>query len=368
MRAVSRGGTPGPRCERDLHPLIDDGAWHPAPEYPGNVLRGWLPQPLLVFSIEGRGTLVLPLYEGEGQVTSPAILLDGGDHEGAAWPLFVAATVEELVTLACAHYRLSIQQAVIPFDQRVGDYCGMRYFRLATWPRPLYLCGPAGNQGDTLALMALSGDSGASQQVGRVVRWQLDEAQATREEEIRGRSLDQVFGRLLLRYRRAQLAAFWVWRVGNLLIRLLASLPTIAIQLLLAALSWSAIPEGEPPLTTLALWFCAALIGLGGTLLMLQPVLLPRLRAVQMRRGRVVRRLLIALLLALECAVLAYVSTSQVPPIIGGLTFVTALRIWFPVLFAAMVTEWGIGFMFRDDGAADRRASGYSPSGTAPEG
>ena len=93
---------------------------------------------------------------------------------------------------------------------------------------------------------------------------------------------------------------------------------------------------------------------------MLQPVLLPRLRAMRTRRGRVVRRLLIALLLALECAVLAYASISQVPPLIPGLTFVTAMHMWFPVLFAATVTEWGIGFMFRDDEAAGRWARGYS--------
>jgi hypothetical protein len=186
MGEEPRSGEKGPRFERGLHPLIDDDAWHPAAQCSGNVLRGWLPHPLLVFSIEGRGTLVLPLYEeGEGRVTSPAIFLSGG-YESAAGPLLGAATVEELVTQAFAHYQLAIQQAVIPFDQRVGDYRGTRFFRLATWPGPLYLCSPVTRECDTLAMMAFPSGSGASQQVGHVVRWQLDEAQATEEEEIRG--------------------------------------------------------------------------------------------------------------------------------------------------------------------------------------
>jgi hypothetical protein len=152
------------------------------------------------------------------------------------------------------------------------------------------------------------------------------------------------------------------------LVRLLASLPTIGIQLLLAALIWSAITAGEPLLKTLALGLGAALIGLGGTLLMLQPVLFPRFGAVQTRRGRVARRLLMALLLILECAALAYATTAETPPFIPGLTFVTAMRLWFPAVFVATVAEWGIGVMFRDDSAADRGAGGHSPPGTAPEG
>jgi len=356
VREEPRSGEKGPRFERGLHPLIDDDAWHPTAECPGNALRGWLPHPLLVFSIEGRGTLVLPLYEeGEGHVTSPAIFLSGG-HEDPAGLVFVAATAEELAQEAFTHYQLAIQQAVIPFDQRVGDYRGMLYFRLATWPGPLYLCSPVGSKSDTLAMMALPEGTAARQQVGRVVRWQLDEAKATEEEEIRGSSLDRVFGRLLLRYRRPQLAFFWAWQIGGWVVRLLASLPTIGIQLLLAVITWSAITAGEPPPTHLALALGAALIGLLGTLLMLQPVLLPRLRAVQRRRGRVVRRLLIVLLLALECVAIAYATVAETPPIIPGLTFFAAVRLWFPALCAATVLEWGIGVMFRSDGEADGRA------------
>ena len=109
---------------------------------------------------------------------------------------------------------------MIPFDQRVGVCRGIRSFRLATWPGPLSLCGPVNGQCDTLAVMALAGGSGTGQQVGHVVRWQLDAAQATEEEEIRGSSLPRrgeaypgPVGPLIITYRDAGMPAFDVRRV-----------------------------------------------------------------------------------------------------------------------------------------------------------
>lgn len=345
MRADPRCGEKGPRLERGLHPRIDDDAWHPSAQCPGNVLQGLLPHPLLVFSIQGRGTLVLPLYEGEGQITSPAIFMTGG-HERSTVPLCMAATVEEIVTQAFAHYQLAMQQAVIPFDQRVGEFRGIHCFRLTTWPGPLYLSSPVNRQGDTLALMALPAGSGAGQQVGHVLRWQLNAPLATEEEEIRGNSLDQIFAHLLWRFRRIQLAIL-ARRAGSWLVRLLVRLPTMGILMLLAALIWSAMTTAEWPLSVIVLGLLAALTGLGGLLLLLQPVVFPRLRAAQMRRGSMIRRLLVALLLILECAALAVATLTETPPIIPGLTFVTAMRAWLPAVLAGTVAEWGMGIMER---------------------
>ena len=129
MREEPRSGKKGPRFARGLHPLIDDDVWHSAALCPGNVLRCWLPHPLLVFSIEGRGTLVLPLYEGEGQITSPAIFLSGG-HERSTVPLLTAATVEEIVTQAFAHYQLAIQQAI---QWTEGGCCACKEGERLSW-------------------------------------------------------------------------------------------------------------------------------------------------------------------------------------------------------------------------------------------
>ncbi len=356
MREEHRRSEKGPRFERSLQRLSDDAA-EPSSysDVEDDVLCRRVQHPLLVFSVEGRGTRLLPLWKSEGQLTSSAAFLnEEGEH--AVGPLLVAATIEELVQVAFAHYQLAVQQARVPFDQHMGAYRGVRFFRLATWPEPLYLCGPSGRARNLIAMMVRDGDTGTGQRVACVVRWNLDGEEAPREEEIRGKSSDQVFRRLLLRYRCGRLALFWMARTAMWTVRALTSLLIIGIQAGFSALVWFLRPGAEPPSASISLACAAALIGLGGTPLVLQPVLLPQLPAAQTRRGRWLRTLLMGLLFLLEWAALANVTGAEKPPLIAGLTFFSALSAWFPTVFAVSVIEWAIGIIFRDDVQAERRA------------
>jgi hypothetical protein len=354
-----------PRFEQCLHPLESDEAWFPTPLYPGNVLRRWLPQPLLVFSLESRGTLVLPVYEGEGQITSPAIFFDT-ERGCAIGPLLIADTQEGLVAQAFARFQLTREAATVPADQRVGDYHGIRFFRLSVWPEPLYLLGPAGRSSDTLAIVALRGVPGIPKITARVVRWHPDEAEASQDEEIGGNSLDQVFARLLSRYRRWHLIVFWLMRIGAWVAKAVASVAVLAFQLFLACLIWwLAGRSAHPPLVTLALALTALCFLLGGSLLILQPLLFPRFPPTRTRRGRVARTALMVCLPVLESAALAYLTVAYVQPATAGIPYFDAWQAWFLPLFVVTVIEWGIEVMFRDQSPARSRTA-TEPHSHAP--
>jgi hypothetical protein len=177
MRVEQRSGEKGPWFERGLHLLSDDDACHPAAQCRGRAQGHWLLPTLLVFPIGRRRTPVLPLYEGVGQITNSSIFLSG-EHEGAAGPVFVANASSTASSSAFATSQIAIPQAVIPFDLRVGDTCEIHSFHFATRPGPLYGCGPVNHKNDMLARMAPRKGTAIRQQVRRVVRWQLDEAEA----------------------------------------------------------------------------------------------------------------------------------------------------------------------------------------------